>query len=525
MKASTNFFALILLAAGFPLLLSAQAGTLDPTFGTNGRAFAPFPAFAYGDGGRLVLHANGRVGVIGTANDAYFAAQFLENGTPDVAFGTNGTVAGTPITDRFEDLTCALALPNGKTLIVINSYDDTVDGTKLVQLDAAGALDATFGQGGILELDLSPDAEEYLVSGTILPDGKILLAGYVEDPQTGFYTGVVVRLNANGSFDTSFNGTGRFNAPALLFFSAFSALVVQPDGKIILGGLTVDLASQTLIGLTLRLNAGGTLDLTYGIAGVVRLNNATDKISIITDMARTADGKIIACGLTSTFDAPRVARLNANGSIDNTFGTAGVIVLAPSNLVDFGEPRLKLQSDGKIVVSTAAVFEVDGDFDGGYLLASLNADGTLNTTFGDQGIVASGDFFFGLDVAIQPDGKILVGGYLDDVDLPGLFVDRYLGEGVATKDLRLNLTDVRVFPNPVRSDAQLAFDLPEAKRLQVELVDATGRLCSVLSPMRHWDAGPNALQMTFPSVPTGNYRVRIADEVGRTQAVNVVVVE
>lgn len=525
MKASTNFFALILLAAGFPLLLSAQAGTLDPTFGSNGRAFAPFPAFGYGNGGRLVQHANGRIGVVGTANDAYFAAQFLENGTPDAAFGTNGTAAGTPIPDRFEDLTYALALPNGKTLIVINSYDDIVDGTKLVQLDATGALDATFGQGGILELDLSPDAEEYLLSGAVLPDGKILLAGYVEDPQTGFFTGVVVRFNANGSYDTSFNGTGRFNAPALLLFSAFTTLTVLPDNKILLGGLTVDFASQSLIGLTLRLNAGGTLDLTYGLAGVARLNNATDKISLISDMVRTADGKFIACGTISTFDALRIVRLNANGSLDNTFGTAGVMLLTPSNLLDFGEPRLKLQSDGKIVVCAYAVFEVDGDFDGGYLLASLNADGTLNTAFGDQGIVASGGFFYGIDVAIQPDGKILVGGNLDDADLPGLFVDRYLSEGVATKDRHLSLTEVRVFPNPVRADAQLAFDLPEAKRLQVELVDATGRLCAVLSPMRHWDAGPNALQMTFPSVPTGNYRVRITDEAGRTQAVSVVVVE
>lgn len=521
MKVFMHIFWAVIFFALIPKPVTAQfAGTPDATFGINGRATVPFPNSNGGGSAQLVLHTDGSVVAVSVANDAYFATRLLPNGALDQTFGNSGIAAGTPNPDFSEDMTLALALPNGKTLIVLNTYSDTEDATKFVQLDASGAPDPVFGQGGILQLDLSPTvAEEYITAGVVLPDGKLLLTGYVENPQTGFYSGVILRLNPNGSYDNTFNNTGRFNAPVLLGFTIMTAIIVQPDNKVVAAGSIIDLVSQNLLGFTLRLNGSGTLDLSYGTAGVVRLNTVTDKIAAITDMVRTADGKLVLSGLDGNFSEPRVVRLNPNGSLDNTFGTAGVSILAPSNLNEAGEPKVELQSDGKILLCVPALLEENGTFEGGYFLARYNAEGIIDAGFGDMGVVAVGDDFTGIGVAIQPDGKILVGGVWDSPATPGLFVHRYNGSaGVGAKDMQLEIADVKIFPNPARFDATLQFQLSAGKQLQVDLADATGRICAVLSAMHIREAGTTSISLSLPGMPTGNYWVRVSDNTGHVLA-------
>jgi uncharacterized delta-60 repeat protein len=526
MKAIIPFLSAITLLALTPKTVTAQsAGTPDATFGINGRTTVPFSNPNAGGSSQFVLHTDGRVVAVSVENDTYFATRFLPNGALDPSFGNAGIATGTPNPDFSEDVTLALALPNGKTLIVLNTYSDTEDATKFVQLDASGALDPAFGQGGILQLDLSPTiAEEYITAGVVLPDGKLLLTGYVENPQTSFYAGVILRLNPNGSYDNTFNNTGRFNAPILLGFNIMTAIIVQPDNKVVAAGSIIDLVSQNLIGFTLRLNSGGMLDLSYGTAGIVRLNTATDKIAAITDMVRTPDGKLVLSGLDGNFSEPRIVRLNPNGSLDNTFGTAGVSILAPANLNEAGEPKVELQSDGKILLCIPALLDDNGTSEEGYLLARYNAEGNLDAGFGDMGIVTVGDDFYGIGVALQPDGKILVGGVWDDSDTPGVFVHRYNGSaGVSTNEILLEIADAKVFPNPARYDATLRFQLSSNKQLQVDLADATGRICTVLSAMRTWEAGAISIPLSLAGLPTGNYWVRVSDNTGHALALPIFV--
>lgn len=207
-----------------------------------------------------------------------------------------------------------------------------------------------------------------------LSNGKIIVGGYFRDG--------IARLNADGTLDNTFNiGTG---------LSGYGIkLVLQSDGKILVGGYFISYNGTSRNNIV-RLNADGTLDNTFNIG--------TGFNTFIYDLAIQSDGKILVGGGFTAYNGTsrnRIARLNADGSLDNTFniGTG----------FDAGINALTIQSDGKIVVV--------GDFTtyngtSRNRIARLNADGTLDTGF------TSGTGFNNqtLSLIVQSDGKILVGG-------------------------------------------------------------------------------------------------------------------
>ncbi len=520
MKAKTPFLLLFGLALLFASSVAhAQDGTLDATYGTGGRVLLP-QASAF-TGTILALDAQNRTVVCASVDDAYYAARLLPNGQIDASFGTAGIAVGQPEPDMFQDITFAMALPGNKTLIVLNAYiPDTLDETRLIVLDATGQPDAAFGNNGVVRLDLNPGlGEEYLYGGAVQPDGKIVLTGVTIDPNLDLPQGVVLRFNANGTPDATFNGNGRVNAPSLLFVSFLSSIALQPDGKIVVAGATADLATQALLGLLLRLNSNGQLDFTFGTAGVVRLSALSNRFNFISDIVRAADGKFLLAGTRfPQGDSICVARLSTNGSVDNTFGTGGITSFLPAGTQAIFESKCRLQADGKIVVLASTLTDTT-TFEGGYALARLNSNGQIDATFGNGGSVVQRDDQLGVNLALQADGKILVGGeYLLPTE-GGLFVHRYSNTVVSAKEIRLDLGSVRTFPNPAREQTTIQFDIAEPQRLQIDLLDLHGRTTAALSPMRTWEAGQNLLPVELPTLTAGLYWLRFRDENGRTSSV------
>ncbi len=521
MKAKTPAYLLV----GLALLsilpkIYAQDGVLDATYGAGGRVLLPQTGFYSSP--FLALDAQNRAVVCSSVDDAYYAARLLTNGQLDASFGNAGVVAG-PLEDNLsQDITFAMALPGNRTLMVLNAYgQDTLDETRLVALDAAGQLDAAFGNGGILRLDLNPGlGEEYLISGGVQPDGKIVLAGYVVDTASDLPQGVVLRFNSDGTPDATFNGTGRFNAPSLLFISLFSSVVLQNDGKMVVTGLTVDLLTQSFQAILLRLNANGQLDFTFGTAGIVRLSALSDRVNIVGDMERTADNKLLLTGFNFLQpDSIRVVRLNANGTLDGTFGTGGVVSFLPSGAQLAAGNKCAVQPDGKVLVLAQALID-STTFESGYALVRLLSNGQLDTTFGNRGVVLEKNNQQANDMALQKiDGKILLcGEYVLPTD-EGFFVHRYNNNSVSIRETRLDLGQVRVYPNPAREQTTVQFDLAEPQRFQIELLDVQGRTQTSASPMRTWEAGVNALPVSLPALPAGLYWLRFRSESGQSLSV------
>ena len=242
---------------------------------------------------------------------------------------------------------------DGKALIGGNNY--------IIRVNTDGSVDPTFTAGQL-------NGGVHAVA--MQPDGKIIISGSFTTIDA-VRKNRIARLHADGSLDTTFDaGTGPSDWP--------NAMVVQPDGKIIIGGLFLSVNGTQRFQLA-RLNTDGSLDSSF-------VSHAG--IGTIYAIALQPDGKILVGG------AIGLRRLNSDGSVDNTFAAnISRVVLA-----------LALQTDGKIIAG-GSFDRVSGQVI--YNLARLHADGSLDTTFNtgsgpDQAVSA---------VTVQPDGKVIIGGY------------------------------------------------------------------------------------------------------------------
>lgn len=264
-----------------------------------------------------------------------------------------------------------------------------------------GTLDATFGTGGTVVTSVVPEYD-FGNAVAVQADGKIVVVG--ESGIAGNYAMSFVRYNADGTLDNTFSGDGRLIVNAGTSSSYASDVAILPDGKIVVTGRTFDGSTCDIV--LVRLNADGTLDNTFAGDGIV-LSDFAGASDVAESVILQADGKILVGGYCD--DVFTVIRYNTDGSLDNTFGTTGVTQTLFSGDGGWVE-SLALQTDGKIV---AGGFAIDGS-QYKYAAARYNSDGTADLTFGGTGsimqMVGAGHSFAN-GICIQPDGKILLGGH------------------------------------------------------------------------------------------------------------------
>lgn len=281
----------------------------------------------------------------------------------------------------------------------------------VVRLNPDGSLDPTFDGDGKLTLDIGSAARAIAIQ----PDGKIVLAGVSggRDSEAGNFT--LARLNPNGSLDTTFDSDGvatvAFGAPGQTQNSAAYAMTLQPDGKIVVAGYVVIGSGNTDFGFA-RLNPDGSLDTTFGINNngkqVIPFDLGSDLVDKATGVVVQPDGRIVGVGSAGVEKNFAAVRLTTNGLPDGAFGTNG------KSVVYFAGPSaatgVALQSDGRLVLGGYAALTFANDF----AAVRLNPDGSPDGSFGTSARVTipftpdSGDMARG--VAVQPDGKIVLGG-------------------------------------------------------------------------------------------------------------------
>lgn len=266
-----------------------------------------------------------------------------------------------------------------------------------------GLLDGTFGTGGFATV---AGAEAYDV--VVQADGKVITVG------RGGGDFQVVRLNANGTPDTSFGGSGSVRTDIQGAADNARAVAVQADGKIVVAGgagVTAKKGSTTYRNALVRYNANGTLDQTFGSKGEV----VTAGTGGVADMVILPDGRIVTVGFSGTGDL-MACRYNANGTLDTSFDGDGKAVVDIAGRVD-GARSLAVQADGKIVVSGWTQVTETG-MNARALLVRFNSNGSLDTTFDGDGVVFPSAFGATNNensaktptLALQADGKIILGG-------------------------------------------------------------------------------------------------------------------
>ena len=332
----------------------------------------------------------------------------------DSTFGTDG-FAPAPLHDIWGATTLQA---DGK---IVSVTEGITDGTiAITRHNSDGTLDATFGTGGSVEMVVSTTTSRMFPERVLIqPDGKIVIGGRTSFPLGAF----LLRLNADGTADSTYGNGGIADLSGISTDYRINDLDLTPDGKV----LAAVTRSTNQVFRVLRVNANGTVDTTFGTGGILAVTGDT---TVAVAIETLPDGKFILVG--SRIDVLTVVRANADGSLDTTFGDAGRrLITWPSGFST--NQTVKLDPSGRIVIgATHDTSGVDGAAN--FALARLTSGGDIDTSFDTDGIVIT-DVVNGRDdvsssIEIDADGKIWMIGYADPE--PGnneILVIRYHTDG------------------------------------------------------------------------------------------------
>ncbi|MEW6027281.1 MAG: delta-60 repeat domain-containing protein, partial [Planctomycetota bacterium] len=377
-----------------------STGVLDASFGALGvitTTLGTNDDYGYA----MALQTDGKIVVAGmtdnSINFSFALIRYTSAGALDNTFGTGGVVT-TAIGNDSTAMAIALQT-DGRIIAAGTSNDGANDDITLVRYTVTGALDATFGTGGVVTTTVGNN-NDYARAIVLQSDNKIVIAG---DSTTGVNSDIVLaRYNADGSLDNTFDTDGVLTTTVTSNNDVAFDLAVQPDGRIVVAGYSNNGANFTLV----RYNTDGSLDNNFNTDGVVTTTIGSGGAAMAAVLQ--PDGKIIAAGGSNNGvnDDFTVARYNTNGSLDVTFNADGVVTSAFGTALDYAN-AVVLQPDGKIIAAGSS------DTNNNLALIRYNSDGSLDTTFGTGGGVniaagGGGDIY---GIALQPDNRIVVAGY------------------------------------------------------------------------------------------------------------------
>lgn len=386
-------------------LLSAAA--LDTTFSTDGLVTTHFGTAGVDQVTDVVVQSDGKVVVVGFTsngtNNDFAVARLNLDGSLDTSFGTGGKVL--IAVGSGDDRANSVAIQTDGRIVVAGSANNgTNDDFAVVRLNANGTLDTSFDMDGRATVAVGAGLDQ--ANGVaVQSDGKIVVAGTSNNGTNDDFA--VVRLNANGGLDTSFDADGRATITVGAGLDQASDVAIQSDGRIVVvgtssNGVTNDFAA-------VRLNSTGSLDTTFDGDGKATVDVAAGN-DTGTRVALQSDGKIVIGGTAAVSGTNQMAavRLNANGSLDTGFDGDGKASIA----VGSGNAQatdVAVQGNGKILIVGSASNGANNDI----AAVQLNTDGSLDTTFDSDGrasIVVDAGEDLGAAVALRPTGQIVIAG-------------------------------------------------------------------------------------------------------------------
>lgn len=414
-KVRSTFVAFPLLALSLIALAEGRSfgrpGDLDPSFGSNGIVATSLGSMAdhtrrlrsQPDGKILVLYTSGVSPIITPTTGVI--ERFLPNGIPDTSFAAGGRLSVNGLRD-FE------ILVDGHILTIATIYS-SLDYGRVCRWSRDGMLDMSFGTQGCTNLSYASGFEARRIR--LFSNGHILVAGVTES-----YVALFAKLKPDGTIDQSFGLNGL--APAGYYdFSYYRVgpwvidktgeVAIQPDGKILFG-YSQDWDNYFYIG---RLNQDGSVDTSFGESGVVSIgipvpSYAYDAFSF--GIANYPDERIVVSGTAvqwyGTESQVITARLRNNGSLDSTFGSGGLVGFLSNDTRGPASSMLVL-TNGKILLG--------GMDDQAFSLLRLNADGSFDTRFGNNGIIqtrfGTSNMTSILAMELQNDGSLIAAGSIN----------------------------------------------------------------------------------------------------------------
>ncbi len=334
------------------------------------------------------------------------------------------------------------------------------------------------------------------------------------------YDIIVIRLNTDGSLDNTFSFDGQV-VTAVNDQDYGQSIGIDPDGKIVVAGSTQDANFNTNT-LLIRYNADGSLDNTFGTNGKLETDLSTG-VDEFCGMTVTGSGKILATGGSWNNNSTDVlvVRFNADGSLDNTFSFDGVVHTDFSGDTDKGWDVL-IQPDSKVLVGG-----VSRDGSDALAMVRYYADGTLDNTFGTGGkvttLVGTDDQIYSL--LIQTDGKIVAAGFSNNSGMDAVVARFISGINIGIGEVDAYIGSTLIYPNPiVSSEVVIEYELKETQLVSIELFDLSGKRISILQMDEKENAGNYQKTLSLPALSAGNYLIRLNTEKGSV-GVNLTVIQ
>lgn len=391
--------------------LYSQNTIIDSTFGVNGISIhSPNGVnnticdFVESSGSFYcaVNSFNNSTGIIGIV-------KYKNNGIVDSTFGTNGYI-GTSIDIGSTPFLYAVSIKvqsDGKIILSSPHYNGSKYQFALCRILTNGSIDLGFAINGYFIYDIGLNWDQN-IDFDIQSDGKIIISGASQISSVNQnWELIVLRLTTSGTLDQGFGNNGKFNLDISQYDDAAVKPILQPDGKIVILGYSRIPSNSAIIAV--RLNSSGVLDLSFGNNGV-----STIDVTSLNDEGRDGlilpDGKILICGFSEISGTahPVIIKLNTDGTLDNTFGSNGQLILSINTGSSIAY-TIKMLANGKILVSGSS-----SNGQRNYMFATkLNPNGTIDNQFFSNGTFeySVGNYNdYCLSTLIQAGDKILLAG-------------------------------------------------------------------------------------------------------------------
>ena len=515
MKSFTKFLsvAVLLLLIVVPVFAQPE---LDQSFANTGYKITKLAPSRDDIARTVLIQPNGKIltggnsfNSIGYSNIGI--TRLKTNGGYDNNFAMGGIAT---ITGGFF---CDMALQSSGKIIVAGSGvgPTNVNNYIVYRLNKNGSPDTSFGNNGAVEVNIAGSGM-ICYDVAIQSDDKIVLAGY-QGGSGGYGNMLIVRLTKGGKLDNSFGNGGMYTLYLTGKHSECRQLAIQPDGKIIAAGYIDTLVLTAFFRYdfaAIRLNANGTLDNSFGNGGIVRADKGTTDIA--ESVGLLSDGRIVLAGMSSYYSNTQFATLclQSNGMVDQAFGNGGWQFMNFYGGTAYCE-AMAIETDNDIIMAGPAYTPTSTGTNYGVGLAKMNAQGIPDNYFGTAGIdtsLVSHNYIGTNDVALQADGKIVVAGYWNvNGGKSSFFTARYTNSAllkeIETADRRPGFTS---YPNPVAGNSfQIDYELANPADVLLTVYDING--CNLYECNYGLsDKGRYTKMVTLPAnIAAGTYFLRL----------------
>ena len=509
-------FCLVLLGCSHNAL--GQAGALDSIFGVGGVAINDLGCFGGERAYSMLLQPDGKLLLAGYCY-GQSVARFMGDGSLDLSFGVDGIfLTGLGIGSGTYVSAGAIGLQtDGKVLVAGHDYNGADVDFALMRLNTDGTVDSTFGSTGLVTTSIGSMGEQPFAIA-VQPDGRILVAG---NSRAGSANAdfALVRYNSDGTLDNSFDGDGKLTTGITTGNDEAYAMSLQPDGKIVLAGICTSGGNSDVA--LVRYEPNGAYDTAFDFDGIARFPITANEDDAGVAMALQPDGKVIVTGCTSDSLGFVMAtlRLNADGSLDDTFGEDGKVT---TNIGPGWEKAFAicLQPDGKVNIGGYAGGNTAW-IDAGFTVVRYTASGELDSSFAVNGSAVSlfSTYSEIHALAMQPDLKIIAAGFtVDTTSTTGydLAFARYIsGLNVGVVDFSTNPGIALVYPNPLADEAVLEYELSASGALLCELFNAQGRLERTLFSNAQRSHGKHREKVDLSGLAAGHYTLVLTNGTGK----------